>query len=85
MKELKKLLERWERIVPVEQEVRAVLPAILKKEARVDISPKNISIRNNTVFIHTSSLAKVEIFLKKTKILSELLQVLGKKTPKDIR
>jgi hypothetical protein len=51
----------------------------------VDIDPKNISVRNNTVFIKTSSLAKVEIFLKKTKILSELLKALGGKTPKDIR
>lgn len=85
MKELKKLLERWERVVPVDQDVRSILPAILKKETRIDIDPKNISVRNNTVFIKTSSLAKVEIFLKKTKILSELLKALGGKAPKDIR
>lgn len=85
MKNLKKFLERWERVVPVDQDVRSVLPAILKKEVRVDIDPKNISVRNNTVFIKTSSLAKVEIFLKKTKILSELFSALGKNAPKDIR
>lgn len=85
MKELKKLLERWERVVPVDQDVRSILPAILKKETRIDIDPKSISVRNNTIFIKTSSLAKVEIFLKKTKILSELLKALGEKAPKDIR
>lgn len=85
MREIKKLLERWERFVPSEKSVRRVLPEIIKKQTGATISPEHIATRNDIIFIKTSSLIKAEVFLKKIKILSDLRSVLGDKTPRDIR
>ncbi len=85
MKTIQNLLEKWKQKTPLEYDIRAVLPSIIKKHTGVDIKPEHISLTRTVVFIKTSSIAKTEIFIKKTKILEEISGILGEKAPKDIR
>ncbi|MEK7139762.1 MAG: hypothetical protein AAB805_00380 [Patescibacteria group bacterium] len=85
MDTIQKLLEKWKQKTSPEREARAILPSIIKKHTKADIARESISFARQTAFIKTSSTIKTEIFIKKEKILTDLICALGEKAPRDIK
>lgn len=85
MIEIKDLLSRFNNALLSEEgrkeSVRSVISSIIK----IDISSKDIEIKNNIIYLNIKPIYKNEILIKKEQIFLKLKESLGKKTPKDIR
>ncbi len=63
---------------------KPVLNAILKITS-IELSEKDIDVKEGSIYLKTHPLIKNEIFMKKDLILKELQDLLGKKAPHAIR
>jgi len=85
MIEIKDLLLKFNNLLISEtlkiDAIRKVLLDIIK----IEVEPKDIKIKNNIIYLSIKPIYKNEIFLKKDKIFLELKNILGKKTPQDIK
>jgi len=61
--------------------VREVVSSVLK----INIDKENIEIKNGVVYLHIKPIYKNEVLLKRDEIFSRFYELLGEKTPHDIR
>lgn len=66
------------------QEIREGIVVIIKEVVGVEISTKNVEIRNQKLKISTHSVIKNELKLKKNKIILRISEVLGKGVVEEI-
>lgn len=85
MIEIKDLLLKFNNLLLSEEVKREFVGRVISETIGLQIKPKDIKIKDNTVYLNIKPTYKNEIFLKKDKILSELKKILGKKTPQNIR
>lgn len=64
---------------------KAQVAAVLSKKLTIQISEKNLSIRNNTLICMVSPILKSEINLKKKELLLAIQEVVPKGSILDIR
>lgn len=85
MIEIKDLLGRFDKLLlSGEGRVNSVREAI-SGVIGVEINPKDITIKNNTIYLNIKSIYKNEILLKQELIFSKLQETLGRKSPEEIR
>jgi len=82
---IENFLKRFELLTPPNDAIRGAVREIIEKEIGVSIEKKNISVKNNIIYIKTKPLYKNEIFIKKQYILKELEKKFHQKTPRDIK
>jgi hypothetical protein len=85
MIEIKDLLARFDHILNKEAGKKEIIREAISSVIGVEISTKDISIKNNTIYLNLKPIYKNEIFLKQEKIFSKMNEALGKKTPDAIR
>jgi hypothetical protein len=85
MVELKDLLARFNEILLGEEgksdSVRIAISSVINTE----IKKEDIKIKNNIIYLNIKPIYKNEILLKQDQIFSKIKELLGKKTPEEIR
>jgi hypothetical protein len=85
MIELKDLLARFNNLLLSEEGKTDTVRNIISEVIGIPIKKEEIRIKNNTVYLNIKPIYKNEIFLKQEQILLKLQEILGKKTPQNIR
>jgi hypothetical protein len=86
MLEIKDLLGRFSNIILSGEGRKQILKEALFEATGIIIETKNISIKNNVVYLNIKPIYKNEIFLKKDKIFEKLKDKIGNnKIPEDFR
>lgn len=86
MLEIKDLLSKFNNIILSGEGRKQVLKEALFEVTGIIIETKNISIKNNIVYLNIKPIYKNEIFLKKDKIFEKLQNKIGiNKIPDDFR
>jgi len=85
MIEIKSLLLRWNNFFLSETIKKELIQKTIKENTNLDVKDEEIEIKNNTIVLNIKPIYKNEIFLKKEKILLDISNALGKKSPTDIR
>lgn len=78
-------LEKFKNITPPDEAIRLLLSETIKKETGIEVSKKNISIRNNIAHIKITPIYKNEIHIKKGKIISKIKESFVGKNIIDIK
>ena len=78
---IKPLLDRFKNITPPNDFIRGVTSDVIKKKTGILIKKENIYVRDNMLYIQAKPLIKNEIFLYREKIIEELVEKLGDKSP----
>jgi len=76
-------LIKFKNLTPPDQIVKNIFLNIIYKKLDIKIPKKNISLKNNTLYLKINPIIKNEIFLHKESILKELKKELKEKTPKN--
>ncbi|KKP85981.1 hypothetical protein A3B84_02655 [Candidatus Nomurabacteria bacterium RIFCSPHIGHO2_02_FULL_35_13] len=84
MIEIKDLLFHLNSLLLSEEIKKNSIVDVLYKTIGIHIKPKDIKIKNNTVYLNIKPIYKNEILFKKDEILLKLKKNLGKKTPQNI-
>ena len=84
MIEIKDLLNRFNNILLKEGGKKEIIRSVISSLIKIEISSKDIEIKNNIIYLNIKPIYKNEILLKKDKIFLKLKENLGKKTPQDI-
>ena len=66
-------------------ELNNIVVEVITKTVGVELDAKNIKIFGDTIYIRENPIVKNEIFLKKTEVIQNIKNALGKKAPKNIR
>ncbi len=82
---LDKFLDKFKKLKPPDDEIKTNLIIIIKNKINFSINRKDISFKNNIIYIKTKSIIKNEIFINKYKILNLLNNNLKEDIVKDIR
>ena len=86
MLEIKDLLNRFSKIILSGEVKKQAIKEALYEAAGILVDTKDISIKNNVVFLNIKPLYKNEIFLKKEKIFSALKNKIGEvRIPEDFK
>ncbi len=85
MIEIKDLLLRFSHLLHSEEVKKESIRNIISETIGIQIPLKDITIKNNTVFLNIKPVYKNKIFIKKEQILSKIEETLGKKAPSDLR
>lgn len=85
MVEVKDLLIKFKHILLSEEVKKELIRSIISEVIEVEIKPKDVKIKNGTIYLNIKSIYKNEIFLKQDIIFSKLRERFGKKTPQNIR
>ena len=85
MIEIKDLLLRLNNILLKEEIKKGAVCEAINKTIGINLSPKDVKIKNNIVYLNIKPIYKNEIFLKKDLINIKLKELLGDKIPKEIR
>ncbi|HPS21474.1 MAG TPA: hypothetical protein PLO44_01555 [Candidatus Paceibacterota bacterium] len=86
MLEIKDLLNRFSKIILSGEAKKQAIKEALYEAAGILVDTKDISIKNNIVFLNIKPLYKNEIFLKKEKIFSVLKNKIGEvRIPEDFK
>jgi hypothetical protein len=59
--------------------------SVIKEITNIELSLKDIKIKNNIIYLNIKPIYKNEIFIKNDLINLKLKEFLGEKTPKNIR
>jgi hypothetical protein len=84
MIEIKDLLLHFNNLLLSEEIKKSSIINILHQTIGVQIKPKDIKIKNNTVYLNIKPIYKNEILFKKDEIFSKLKESLGKNHPQKI-
>ncbi len=76
-------LKKFEGLKPADQDIKELIAETIFKHTGVPILPKDMRLSHFVVYLQ-NPIGRREVFLKKTKILTELTEILDKKAPKDI-
>lgn len=85
MIEIKDLLSRFNNILSSGEGKAESVRKVISETIKVEIKKEDIEIKNGTVYLNIKPIYKNEILLKQDRILSRLEEVLGDRTPRDIR
>ncbi len=85
MIEIKDLLARFNHILLGEEGRIESVRSAISESIGLELNPKDIRIKNGTVFLNIKPIYKNEIFMKREEIFSRLQKTLGAKSPSDIR
>ena len=85
MIEIKDLLSRFENILGTEEAKKEAFRKIISETIQVEIDNKDIQIKKGTIYLNIKPIYKNEILLKRNQINSKLEELLGQKSPQDIR
>jgi len=85
MKKIQTLLKKWEKTAHGGKHTQKHIINTIQKHTNTTISSKQITTTQQTLFIKTSPLTKVEIFIQKKEILKDLKTLLGENAPRDIK
>ncbi len=85
MIEIKDLLSRFSDLLLSEETKKTYVQDVFEQTIGIDIKSEDIKIKNNVIYLDIKPIYKNEIFLKKDKIFLALKEIMGKKTPGDIR
>ena len=85
MVEIKDLLLNFKNILISENSKKEEICRILSEEIKLEIKTQDIQLKNGVVLLNVKPIYKNEIFFKKDKIISRLIQSLGKKSPRDLK
>ncbi len=85
MIEIKDLLARFNNILTKEAGKKEIIRSAISSVIHVEISSKDIKIKNDIIYLNLKPILKNEIFLKQEEIFLKINKTLGKKTPRDIR
>jgi hypothetical protein len=85
MIEIKDLLTRYNNSLISSEFQKEAIQKGVASVIGVDIKTEDIEIKNNIIYLNLKPIYKNEIFIKKEKIQSFLDNVLGEKSPGDIR
>ena len=85
MIEIKDLLTKFNNLLFSEEIKKSAIIEVLNKVVGLKIESKDLKIKNNIIYLNIKPIYKNEIFLKQDKILSELKEIFGKKTPTAVR
>ena len=85
MIEIKDLLGRLRDILLGEEDKKEAVRKAIISVIKVEISSENVKIKNGTIFLNIKPIYKNEILIKKEQIFARMQDLLGKKSPKDIR
>ena len=84
MIEIKELLSRFNTILLSEEVKKNSIIDALYQTISIQVKPKDIKIKNNTIYLNIKPIYKNEILLKKDEIFLRLENRLGIKAPRDI-
>ena len=87
MKGIRAFLSKFRLLTPPDQFIKKECISVIKDMWGVEIEKENLSVKNNTIYINTSSTVKSELFIKKESLLVELSKRISKYNKKitDIR
>ena len=71
-------LDRFRHLTPPDQFIKKECISVIKNRLNVEIKKEDISIKNNIIYINTSSTIKSELFIKKEDLLKELSECISK-------
>lgn len=78
MKGIRLFLDRFRHLTPPDQFIKKECISVIKNRLNVEIKKEDISIKNNIIYINTSSTIKSELFIKKEDLLKELSECISK-------
>lgn len=87
MKGIRAFLSKFRLLTPPDQFIKKECISVIKEMVGIEIGKENLSVKNNTIYINTSSTVKSELFIKKESLLVELSKRISKYNKKitDIR
>jgi hypothetical protein len=85
MIEIKDLLSRFNNLLLGETGKMEAVRSAISSVINLEIKKEDIKIKNNIVYLNIKPIYKNEIFLKQDQIFSKLREILGEKTPEEIR
>ena len=87
MKGIKAFLSKFRLLIPPDQFIKKECVLVIKEMFGIKIKKESLSLKNNTIYINTSSTIKRELFIKKESLLVELSKRISKynKNITDIR
>ena len=85
MIELKDLLINFESILFSEEVKKDSIKNVIKNLIGINIKREDIEIKKGVICLNIKPIYKNEIFMKREKIMAGLKEILGKKSPSEIR
>lgn len=85
MIELKDLLINFESILVSEEVKKDSIKHVVNKLVGINIKREDIEIKKGVICLNIKPIYKNEIFIKREKIIASLKEILGKKSPSEIR
>ncbi|KKQ06334.1 MAG: hypothetical protein UU82_C0025G0003 [Candidatus Nomurabacteria bacterium GW2011_GWC2_41_8] len=82
---IKDLLGKFNNILLSEEGRKESIRSIISEIIKVEISSREIEIKNNTVYLNIKPIYKNEILLKREQIFLKLKKSLNKGVPQDMR
>ena len=78
--------KRFKHITPPDEVVRKIVVKTIKEMFGVDISIKDVSVKNSIIFINTKPTIKSELFIRKSQFISQIKKEVGENIIlKDVR
>ena len=72
MKGIGSFLSKFRHLTPPNQFIKKECISVIKDMFNIEIKEENMSVRNNIIYINTSSTVKSELFIRKESLLREL-------------
>lgn len=85
MIEIKDLLSRFGNILLSEEIKKEAVVETISKITKIKIKKEDVKIKDSTIYLNIKPIYKNEVLLKQEKIFLGLKELLGNKTPRDIR
>jgi hypothetical protein len=85
MIEIKDLLLKFNDLLLGEDFKKESIRQVLFEVLTLDLKPKDIKLKNNTIFLNIKPIYKNEILIKKELIELKLKEIFGEKHPKEFR
>ncbi|OGI65054.1 hypothetical protein A2647_01380 [Candidatus Nomurabacteria bacterium RIFCSPHIGHO2_01_FULL_40_24b] len=85
MIEIKDLLLGFSDLILREETKKSCIKNSILKATRINISEKDIKIKNKTIYLNIKPIYKNEVFLKLEEIRDNIQKELGREAPKEIR
>ena len=85
IKHIENFLKKFKKITPPDDFIKKQIIKSIDKKTGIKINNKQITYKNNIIYIKTKQEERSFIFLNKEKIIEDLKKTLKNKTPKDIK
>jgi hypothetical protein len=75
MLEIKDLLGRFSKILLSEEAKKESIRRVISEAIKTEISPENLKIKNNTIYLNIKPIYKNEILIKQEEIFARLQEI----------